>query len=230
MLNAHSYPKTGIYHYSNEGVCSWYDFATMIAQMAGNTDCKISPCHSNEFPSPVKRPAYSVLDKTKIKETFGIEIPYWVESLKQCLIGLKGFEQWAVSHEIWNMRDFHKLMIWQRSHRLTLEIYKISKTFPKSEIFGLTSQIRRAVSSIPTNIAEGCGRNSSKEFAHFLQIAIGSATEVEYQLLLAHDINYINDDDYQVLTNETVAVRKMIIKYQSELKSSSSLETHNSQL
>ena len=110
------------------------------------------------------------------------------------------------------MRDFHKLMIWQRSHRLTLEIYKISKTFPKSEIFGLTSQIRRAVSSIPTNIAEGCGRNSSKEFAHFLQIAIGSATEVEYQLLLAHDINYINDDDYQVLTNETVAVRKMIIK------------------
>ena len=128
------------------------------------------------------------------------------------------------------MRDFHKLMIWQRSHRLTLEIYKISKTFPKSEIFGLTSQIRRAVSSIPTNIAEGCERNSSKEFAHFLQIAIGSATEVEYQLLLAHDINYINDDDYQVLTNETVAVRKMIIKYQSELKSSSSLEAHNSQL
>ena len=128
------------------------------------------------------------------------------------------------------MRDFHKLMIWQRSHSLTLEIYKITKTFPKEEVFGLTSQIRRAVSSIPTNIAEGCGRNSNKEFAHFLQIAIGSATEVEYQLLLAHDINYINDDDYQVLTDETVAVRKMIIKYQSELKSSSSLVAHNSQL
>lgn len=93
MLDAQSYSKTGIYHYSNEGVCSWYDFATMIAQMACNTDCKISPCHSNEFPSPVVRPSYSVLDKTKIKETFGIEIPYWVESLKQCLIGLKGFEQ-----------------------------------------------------------------------------------------------------------------------------------------
>ena len=85
MLNAHSYPKTGIYHYSNEGVCSWYDFATMIAEMAGHTDCKISPCHSNEFPSPVKRPAYSVLDKTKIKETFNIEIPYWTTSLKRCL-------------------------------------------------------------------------------------------------------------------------------------------------
>ena len=99
LLTAHSsqlaarYPKTGIYHYSNEGVCSWYDFATMIAEYAGNTNCKISPCHSNEFPSPVKRPAYSVLDKTKIKETFDIEIPYWVESLKQCLEGLNGFEQ-----------------------------------------------------------------------------------------------------------------------------------------
>ena len=84
MLTAR-YPKTGIYHYSNEGVCSWYDFATMIAEMAGNTDCKISPCHSNEFPSPVVRPAYSVLDKTKIKETFNIEIPYWTTSLKKCL-------------------------------------------------------------------------------------------------------------------------------------------------
>ena len=89
MLNAHSYSKTGIYHYSNEGVCSWYDFATMIAEYAGNTDCKISPCHSNEFPSPVVRPSYSVLDKTKIKETFGIEIPYWVESLKKCIARLR---------------------------------------------------------------------------------------------------------------------------------------------
>ena len=127
------------------------------------------------------------------------------------------------------MRDFHKLIIWQRSHQLTLTIYRISKSFPKEEIFGLTSQMRRAVSSIPTNIAEGCGRTSNKDFAHFLQIAIGSATEVEYQLLLAHDINYINDDDYQALTDETVVVRKMIIKYQSELKSSSSLEARNSQ-
>lgn len=126
------------------------------------------------------------------------------------------------------MRDFHKLIIWQRSHQLTLAVYRISKSFPKEEIFGLTSQMRRAVSSIPTNIAEGCGRASNKDFAHFLQIAIGSATEVEYQLLLAHDINYINDDDYQALTEETVVVRKMIIKYQSELKSSSSLEARNS--
>ena len=117
------------------------------------------------------------------------------------------------------MRDFHKLIIWQRSHQLALSVYSISKLFPKDELFGLTSQIRRAVSSIPTNIAEGCGRASNKDFAHFLQIAIGSAAEVEYELFLAHDLDYINNSDYQFLTEETVAVRKMIIKYQSELKS-----------
>lgn len=79
------YSKTGIYHFSNEGVCSWYDFTKMIAAMAGHTECDIQPCHSNEFPSTVKRPAYSVLDKTKIKEAFGIRIPYWTDSLKVCI-------------------------------------------------------------------------------------------------------------------------------------------------
>ena len=75
----------GIYHYSNEGVCSWYDFTKMIAEYAGNTACDIQPCHSNEFPSKVVRPSYSVLDKTKIKTTFGIAVPYWTDSLKVCL-------------------------------------------------------------------------------------------------------------------------------------------------
>lgn len=75
----------GIYHYSNEGVCSWFDFTKLIAEYAGNTTCDIQPCHSNEFPSPVKRPSYSVLDKTKIKETFGVKVPYWTDSLKGCL-------------------------------------------------------------------------------------------------------------------------------------------------
>ena len=116
------------------------------------------------------------------------------------------------------MRDFHKLGIWQRSHQLTLDVYKASKSFPKDELFGLTSQIRRAASSIPTNIAEGCGRASNKDYAHFLQIAIGSASEVEYELLLAHDLEYINDEAFNKLTSETIAIRKMIIKYQSELK------------
>lgn len=78
----------GIYHYSNEGVCSWYDFTKAIAEIAGNTDCDIQPCHSNEFPSPVVRPSYSVLDKTKIKNTFLIKIPYWTDSLKKCIMNL----------------------------------------------------------------------------------------------------------------------------------------------
>lgn len=79
---------SGVYHFSNEGVCSWYDFTIKIAQIAGNTACNIQPCHSDEFPSPVKRPAYSVLDKTKIKETFGIQIPYWEDSLKKCMANM----------------------------------------------------------------------------------------------------------------------------------------------
>ena len=79
----------GIYHYSNEGVCSWYDFTKMIAEYAGHTACDIQPCHSNEFPSKVVRPAYSVLDKTKIKTTFGVKVPYWTDSLKTCIKNLK---------------------------------------------------------------------------------------------------------------------------------------------
>lgn len=75
----------GIYHYSNEGVCSWFDFTKAIAEMAGNTGCDIQPCHSDEFPSPVKRPAYSALDKTKFKTTFGLCVPYWIDSLKRCI-------------------------------------------------------------------------------------------------------------------------------------------------
>ncbi len=81
--------NTGIYHYSNEGVCSWYDFTMKIAEIAGNTQCDIRPCHSNEFPSPVTRPAYSVLDKTKIKDTFGIKVPYWTTSLQECMANMK---------------------------------------------------------------------------------------------------------------------------------------------
>lgn len=83
------YSKSGIYHYSDEGVCSWYDFAEMIAEYAGLKSCEITPCHSDEFPSPVRRPAYSVLDKTRIKNTFGIKIPYWTDSLKKCMENIR---------------------------------------------------------------------------------------------------------------------------------------------
>ncbi len=80
--------NTGIYHYSNEGVCSWFDFTKMIAEYSGQTECDIQPCHSDEFLSPVKRPAYSVLDKTKVKDTFGVDVPYWTDSLKKCIDNL----------------------------------------------------------------------------------------------------------------------------------------------
>ena len=86
------YSKAGVYHFSNEGVCSWFDFTKKIAELAGNTGCDIQPCHSDEFPSPVKRPAYSVLDKTKIKETFGVIVPYWTDSLKRCMANMKALK------------------------------------------------------------------------------------------------------------------------------------------
>lgn len=83
------YSKSGIYHFSNEGVCSWYDFTKMIQEYSGQTASTIMPCHSNEFPSPVTRPAFSVLDKTRIKETFSVQVPYWTESLKNCINNIK---------------------------------------------------------------------------------------------------------------------------------------------
>ena len=91
--NQKEYTKTGIYHYSNEGVCSWFDFTKMIAEYNGATSCDIQPCHSAEFPSPVKRPSYSVLDKSKIKQEFGIAVPYWTESLKKCIANIKSNEK-----------------------------------------------------------------------------------------------------------------------------------------
>lgn len=84
-----NYSKSGVYHFSNEGVCSWYDFTKMIAEYAGNIICDVHPCHSDEFPSPVKRPSFSVLDKTRIKAVFGISVPYWTESLNKCIKNLK---------------------------------------------------------------------------------------------------------------------------------------------
>lgn len=89
VLEKYDGSQTGVYHYSNEGVCSWFDFTKMIAEYNGTTECDIQPCYSCDFPSPVTRPSYSVLDKSKIKETFGIKVPYWTESLKKCIANLK---------------------------------------------------------------------------------------------------------------------------------------------
>ena len=108
------------------------------------------------------------------------------------------------------MRDFRRLQVWEKSHGLTLKIYELTSIFPREEIYGLTSQIRRACASIPTNIAEGCGRNSSPDFARFLHIAMGSASETEYLILLAHDLKYFNPDQYIELIDTTVRVKKML--------------------
>ncbi|MDE0398329.1 MAG: four helix bundle protein [Candidatus Poribacteria bacterium] len=108
------------------------------------------------------------------------------------------------------MQSFKKLQVWEKSHNLTLKIYGGTSHFPREEIYGLTSQIRRASASIPTNIAEGCGRESSADFARFLQIAMGSASETEYLILLAHDLKYLTTDQYDVLMDTTIRVKKML--------------------
>ena len=109
------------------------------------------------------------------------------------------------------LQNFRKLQVWEKSHNLTLRVYKLTSQFPREEVYGLTSQIRRACASVPTNIAEGCGRESSADFARFLQIAIGSASETEYLILLSHDLKYLTADQYAELTDTTIRVRKMLI-------------------
>ncbi len=111
------------------------------------------------------------------------------------------------------MRDFRELKVWEKSHSLTLAIYKSTLTFPKEELYGLTSQLRRACASIPANIAEGCGRGSTAELARFFQIAAGSASELDYHLLLAHDLNYLDKVSYKDLAEATSEVKRMLTTY-----------------
>ena len=108
------------------------------------------------------------------------------------------------------MKDFRKLQVWDKSHKLTLRIYKAARKFPSDEKYGLISQIRRASASIPTNIAEGCGRGSDKDFARFIQIAMGSASEVEYLIILSKDLMYIDSDTFNVILQDTQEVKKML--------------------
>jgi len=108
------------------------------------------------------------------------------------------------------MKDFRQLKVWEKIHQLALVVYKATKDFPKEELYGLTSQIRRASMSIPTNIAEGCGRNTDAEFARFLQIAMGSASETEYQLILARDLEFLSKDSYEKLHNDVEEVKRML--------------------
>ena len=118
------------------------------------------------------------------------------------------------------MKNFKDLLIWQRSHQLTLTIYKASASFPPEEKYGLTSQIRRASASIPTNIAEGCGRQSDAELHRFLTIAMGSASELEYQLLLAKDLTYLSESLFPLLNNELMEIKKMLNAYIQKVRKS----------
>jgi len=115
------------------------------------------------------------------------------------------------------MRDFKKYDIWQLSHELTLEIYKITHRFPKQEMYGLTSQIRRASSAIPTNISEGCGRNSDAEFNQFLNIALGSALETEYLLILSKDLAYIKNDVFVNMESKINTIKSKIYTLKQKL-------------
>ena len=108
------------------------------------------------------------------------------------------------------MKDFRQLKVWEKAHRLTLTIYQLTAIFPRDEAYGLASQMRRAASSIPSNIAEGCGRDGDAELSRFCTIARGSASELEYQLLLALDLTLIQPHDHQQLTEQTIEIKRML--------------------
>jgi four helix bundle protein len=108
------------------------------------------------------------------------------------------------------MKDFHDLKVWDKAHALTLEVYRATRTFPQEELYGLTSQLRRSAASVPANISEGCGRDGDAELRRFLQIAMGSASETEYHLLLARDLAYLNETSYQGLNGQTIEIKRML--------------------
>jgi four helix bundle protein len=116
------------------------------------------------------------------------------------------------------VRDFRKQKVWEKSHSLTLEIYKVTESFPREELYGLTSQMRRACASIPANIAEGSGKDGDADFARFLQISRGSASELEYHLLLARDLGFLGNEDYQQLSKETNELKQMLSNFIKKLK------------
>ena len=118
------------------------------------------------------------------------------------------------------MRDFQELIVWQKGHHLTLEIYQITRDFPKSELYGLTSQVRRAASSIPANIAKGCGRSGDAELNRFLVIALGSIAELHCHLILARDLTYLKEENFNSILVKLTETRKMLIAFSRKLKPS----------
>ena len=116
------------------------------------------------------------------------------------------------------MKDFRQLKVWQKSHELTLVLYKLTASFPREETYGLTAQVRRAASSISANLAEGCGRNGDAELARFCSIASGSASELEYHLLLARDLKFIKTADYELVAEQTIELKRMLSALIQRLK------------
>ncbi|MBZ0308073.1 MAG: four helix bundle protein [Anaerolineae bacterium] len=116
------------------------------------------------------------------------------------------------------MQDFKKLVVWQKAHQLTLNVYKLTRGYPSEEKFGLISQMQRSSSSIPTNIAEGCGRETNAELNRFLYVALGSASELHYQIILSHDLGYVEQSHFLVLEQEIIQVKKMLSALIKKLK------------
>jgi four helix bundle protein len=116
------------------------------------------------------------------------------------------------------MKAFRELMVWQKAHELTLAVYRLTAALPRDELYGLTSQLRRSSSSIPANLAEGCGRNGDAEFARFCSMAMGSASELEYHLLLARDLTLIGSTEYEAVSNQTTEVKRMLTALHRKLK------------
>ena len=125
------------------------------------------------------------------------------------------------------MQDFRNLEVWAVAHQLTLNLYRFTKSFPKEELYGLVSQMRRAGISIGSNIAEGCGKYGDADLTRFLQIGMGSASELQYQLLLAHDLGYLGQAEYQHLNSETIRVKKMLSSLIASLRPKTALAASN---
>lgn len=119
------------------------------------------------------------------------------------------------------MKNFRDLKVWEKAHKVTLDVYRSTKEFPKDEQYGITTQIRRAASSIPANIAEGCGRGSDADFGRFLQIAMGSACEVEYHALLARDLGLLTEQHYKSLNEQVCEVKRMLASFLKKLRANS---------
>lgn len=116
------------------------------------------------------------------------------------------------------MQNYKDLKVWQKAHNFTLKVYEVTKSFPKDELYSLTNQLRRASSSVPANIAEGCGKNSNGEFAHFLNIALGSSNEAEYFLLLSKDLKYLPEEKYLELSDNINEIKAMLISLISKVR------------